>query len=75
MHGWPQGTWRSITAGRSGASFVIYDSLQSGWQFNDVVFAWPAVRDITYYLNIQNLENKLNSFYLMPEQMFRDIPE
>lgn len=75
VSGWPQGTWRSVTAGRSGQSFVIYDSLQSEWQFADVIFAWPVMRDKTYYLNIQNRENKQNGFQLIPEQLFRDTPE
>lgn len=75
VHGWPQGSWRTVTAQRSAQSFVIYDGLQSNWQFTDVTFAWSVVRDNTYYLNVQNLENKSNAYYLMPEQILRDTPE
>lgn len=74
VSGWPVGTWRNVTATRMGQSFVIYDSLQSGWSFADVVFAWPVVRDFTYYLNVQNKENKMNGFSLSIEQLFRDQP-
>jgi hypothetical protein len=72
---WPQGTWQSVIAGRKGQSWIIYDSGQKNWQFEQVVFAWPVVRDRTYWLNVQNRENKLNGFSLHMTQLFRDTPE
>lgn len=74
VSGWPTGTWRFVSATKAATRFVIYDSLQAGWQFPDVLFSWGVVRDQTYYLNVQNVENKHNSFYLDRQQLFRDEP-
>jgi hypothetical protein len=75
VHGWPQGVWRFVTASRQAQKFIIYDSLQSGWKFDDVVFAWPVMRDRTYYLMIQNVENKVNGFGLDIRELYNDPPQ
>lgn len=75
VHGWPQGVWRTVTAQRSAQKFIVYDSLQSGWQFTDVIFAWPVMRDRTYYLMIQNRENKVNGFGLDIRELYNDPPQ
>ena len=75
VSGWPLGAWRFVSATKAASRFVIYDSLQTGWRFEDLLYSWPVVRDQEYYLNIQNVENKNNSFYLDRQQLFRDTPQ
>lgn len=75
VHGWPQGVYRTFTATKQAQKFVMYDSLQTNWQFDDVILAWPVMRDKTYYLMIQNRENKVNGFGLQVEKLFNPVPK
>ena len=67
VSGWPVGQYRFVIPCQKGISFVYYDSSFPVPDIRDAIFTWPLAWQNQYYLNVQNLENRDNGFYLRIE--------
>jgi len=69
VSGWPVGQYRFVNPLQTGVSFGFYDSTFANPNPPGVDWMWPLGWQNQYYLNVQNLENRDNGFYLRMEEI------
>jgi hypothetical protein len=66
---WPNPNLADVSAVRSPTRFGLYDFEAPKPNLSGVQWLWPATKNTTFYLNIQNRETRANAFLLTLEHM------
>lgn len=64
LTGSPLATQRFVSPLKTPQRFGFYDVTNGIYKDNTLLWAHPLAPDMPYYINIENVENKANAFYL-----------